>query len=498
MREALKAMGKDVTFKVGEWNVIKEELARGDIDALPLVGRTPERELVYDFTIPYMQLFGSIVVRKDNNDIKNEKDLKDREIIVMKGDNAEEFIRRNNISDKLILTPTYEKAFELLASGKGDAVVVQQLVAKELLAKMDAKELKIVDAPLTGLRHDFCFAVQHGNWELLSILNEGLALIKANGTYERLHRKWLPFLYEEQISKKLFYTLLVLSIVLFTALLVVWQWKRILSHEVKLKTKELQAINKTLEERVEEEVKKRLEQESLLVRQSKMAAMGEMIGAIAHQWKQPINVISLAAQNVLDMIEYDELDIERLKSDEASIIAQADFMGQTINDFKDFFSPTKQVRRFDVREAIENILRILSASLKRRDITVEIEQVGECEVEGYPNEFKQAIFNIINNSKEVLEEKKIDSPKISIRFEREESAQIVYISDNGGGIDEALLPDKLFDPYVTTKGEKGTGIGLQICKMIVEKNMGGKLEARNVKGGAEFIVKLPLSQECKG
>lgn len=498
MRAALQAMGKEPSFKVAEWSIIKDELARGEIDALPLVGRTPERELLYDFTIPYMQLFGTIVVRKDNNDIKNAQDLKDREIIVMKGDNAEEFLRREQISDNLILTPTFEKAFELLSQGEGDAVVVQQLVARGLLGKTGTENLKMIDTPLLGFRQDFCFAVQKGNWELLSILNEGLAVVKADGTYEKLHRKWLPFLYEEQISTKLFYSLLALLAFMFVALVAIWQWKRILSYEVKTKTKELQDMNKTLSTRVEDEVQRRVEQESLLIQQSKMAAMGEMIGAIAHQWKQPINIISLAAQNTLDMIEYDEIDIERLRSDGNSIISQVEFMSQTINDFRNFFSPSKQAINFDAKEAVEHIVRILSASLKRRLIEVEIAKSGDCSVLGYPNEFKQAVFNIINNAKDVLEERKIEFPKINISFERDENMQIIRIGDNGGGIEQALLPSKIFEPYITTKGEKGTGIGLQICKMIVEKNMGGSLEAKNIEKGAEFIIKLPILQTAKG
>jgi len=196
MRAALKTMGKDVNFEVKQWSIIKDKLAKGEIDALPLGGKTPEREIVYDFTIPYIQLFGVVVVRSDEKNIKTPYDLKGKQIIVMEGDNAEEFIKRDGISDNIILTPTFEEALLQLSQGRGDAVIVQQLVAKELLKEMDLDNLKVIDTPLTNFRQDFCFAVQKGNSELLAILNEGLAIVKADGTYEKLHKKWFPFMYQ--------------------------------------------------------------------------------------------------------------------------------------------------------------------------------------------------------------------------------------------------------------------------------------------------------------
>ncbi len=499
MRAALEAMGKEVSFEVGPWSKLQSDLASGQIDALPLVGRTPERELLYDFTTPYIQLFGGIVVRK-GSDIQQAEDLKGRAILVMRGDNAEEFLRREQISDHLILTTTFEEAFKRLSQGEGDAVVVQQLVAQGLLKQMDLKNLKLLSRPLTRFRQDFCFAVQRGNWELLAILNEGLAIVRADGTYDALHREWFDHLYDEPpISTALFYLLLALMGLLAVALVILWFIKRALSNQVAAKTQELQSINKTLEERVEQEVSRRLElererqaQASLLIQQSKMAAMGEMIGAIAHQWKQPLNAIALSAQNALDMIAYDEIEPKPLAKGERVILEQVAFMAQTIDDFKNFFSPTKERVAFDARHAVEHILRILSASLKRRSIEVKIEQSGVCDIVGYPNEFKQAVFNLISNAKDALEEREIEKPLITIRFSRDQAHQMITISDNAGGIDEALLPEKLFEPHVTTKGEKGTGIGLQICKMVLEKSMGGTLEARNQDQGAAFIITLPL------
>ncbi len=197
LREALKSMGKDVNFKVDEWNTIKNELEYGKLDALPLVGRTQEREKIFDFTIPYIQLFGALIVRADNTDIKELGDIKDKELIVMNGDNAEEFARRNALTEKIITTKSFEDALRLLSSGNGDAVLIQQLVGRQLMDKLKLPNIKMVEKPIASFRQDFSFAVKSNNKELLAILNEGLANTKANGSYDRIYRKWFhdPYKY---------------------------------------------------------------------------------------------------------------------------------------------------------------------------------------------------------------------------------------------------------------------------------------------------------------
>jgi len=149
---------------------------------------------------------------------------------------------------------------------------------------------------------------------------------------------------------------------------------------------------------------------------------------------------------------------------------------------------------FDIYDAIIHTIGIMSASLKSRYISIEVENVKNISITGYPNEFKHALFNIINNAKDILEEKKTISPKISITFTTDKNSVSIHIADNGGGINEELLPDAIFEPYVTTKGERGTGIGLQICKMIIEQNMNGKISAKNIKDGAEFVIELPIDK----
>ena len=194
MRAALAAMGRTVTFRTGPWADVRGWLEQGEIDALPLVGRTPEREALFDFTVPYMTLHGAIVVRNEQTGIHDLADLRGRRVAVMKGDNAEEFLRREDRGIDIYTTPTFEIALRDLSAGRCDAVVAQRLVALRLIQKTGLTDLRMVDRPIQGFEQDFCFAVQEGDRATLALLNEGLATVVADGTYRHLHAKWFAAL----------------------------------------------------------------------------------------------------------------------------------------------------------------------------------------------------------------------------------------------------------------------------------------------------------------
>ena len=194
MRAALAVMGRDVIFRTGPWNEVKGWLEKGEVQVLPLVGRTPEREKAFDFTVPYMSLHGAIVVRSGTDNIRNLADLKGRRVAVMQGDNAEEFLRREERGILIQTTPSFEQALHELSRGHHDAVVVQRLVALRLIPQTGLTNLEIVDDPIEDFRQDFCFAVKKGDSRMLALLNEGLAIVIADGTYRRLHSRWFAAL----------------------------------------------------------------------------------------------------------------------------------------------------------------------------------------------------------------------------------------------------------------------------------------------------------------
>ena len=190
MRAALAAMGREVTFRTGPWAEVRSWLEQAEIEALPLVGRTPEREGLFDFTVPYMSLHGAIVVRDKETGIQDLDDLKGRRVAVMKGDNAEEFLRRKDRGLEIHTAPTFETALRELSEGRYDAVVAQRLVALRLIQKTGLTDLHVIDRPIEGFKQDFCFAVPEGDRDTLALLNEGLAIVMADGTYRHLHSRW--------------------------------------------------------------------------------------------------------------------------------------------------------------------------------------------------------------------------------------------------------------------------------------------------------------------
>ena len=232
------------------------------------------------------------------------------------------------------------------------------------------------------------------------------------------------------------------------------------------------------------------EKEQLLIQQSRMASLGEMIGAIAHQWKQPLNAISMAAGMIPDSTSPEEL-----KETEEIIIRQVDFLSRTINEFRDFFRPNQEKKPFRACESAEKLMRIMAPVLRREKIAVTIHSHEHFNFVGQGNEFQQVLLNIISNARDAFAERDIQNRTVDIYPEKKGRTGVIRIRDNAGGIPETLLPQKLFEAYVTTKGDLGTGIGLSLSRRIVEDRMGGKLSARNVEGGAEFSIEVPLAKK---
>ncbi|KWT85003.1 PAS domain S-box protein [Candidatus Magnetominusculus xianensis] len=243
-------------------------------------------------------------------------------------------------------------------------------------------------------------------------------------------------------------------------------------------------------------------QEQLMIYQSKMAAMGEMIGLIAHQWRQPINAIGLIIQDIKDAYDYGEFDGKYVAKAVDMTMCQVNFMSKTIDDFRDFLKPSKLKVRFDVKSTIDKLISMFAQLYKKSAIDITLR--AECDVklftDGYPNEFNQVILNILNNSRDAITSIKYPgvTPKwgqieITISNSDDGGKIIILIRDTGGGIPENVI-ENIFEPYFTTKGMEGTGIGLYMSKTIIETNMGGRLSVKNVEGGAEFMIELAVSK----
>ncbi|MCK5110607.1 MAG: hybrid sensor histidine kinase/response regulator [Arcobacteraceae bacterium] len=257
---------------------------------------------------------------------------------------------------------------------------------------------------------------------------------------------------------------------------------------------------KYLEKRVKEEVKKNKVNQKMLLEQSKMAAMGEMLESIAHQWRQPLSVITTAASGMKMQKEFDMLTDELFVKSVDSIVSAAMHLSDTIDDFRDFFNPNKKEELFNLKDSFYRATELLSSKFKNREIET-IENIDDVEMMGLTNDLVQVFMNILNNAKDALEEVKDKKRLIFVEINKDKNNINILIKDSGGGIPDNII-DKIFESHFTTKENKdGTGIGLYMTQQIIKDHLKGKIDACNVEyeydgekyKGAQFSIKLPLN-----
>lgn len=249
---------------------------------------------------------------------------------------------------------------------------------------------------------------------------------------------------------------------------------------------QLKKINHTLEERVKQEVADNLEKDRMMMRQAREAAMGEMIGNVAHQWKQPLNSLALNIQEMQYSYQIQTLTAEEMDRGTARSMELIRFMSQTVDDFKNFFSPQKSVRPFSLVSEVERALSFVSSSYRDKSLTLEKHIKEDSQLNGVSNEFVQILMNILQNAVEAFEDKKVLAPHVTVTVTREQGRALVAIRDNAGGIAPDMF-ERIFEAYATSKNN-GSGIGLYMSRMIIEKSFGGTITAANVEGGAEFRI----------
>ena len=270
-----------------------------------------------------------------------------------------------------------------------------------------------------------------------------------------------------------------------------------LEKRVKDRTEALNLLNQQLDQKVKEEVLKRADQEQILIQQSRFAAMGEMIGNIAHQWRQPLNALGLLMQNVEYAYENDTLDDEYIKRIVKKGNALTQSMSQTIDDFRNFFKPNKDLEIFSLAKAYSSTIEMVGSSIASNAIEIKEEIDKSVCINGFQSEFSQVLLNILNNAKDALIEHKVKDRVIYISIYKDSEFAYFTISDNAGGIKDDII-EKIFDPYFTTKEEgKGTGIGLYMSKTIIENSMHGLLSVKNNKEGVCFKIKIKIAP-CSG
>ena len=262
------------------------------------------------------------------------------------------------------------------------------------------------------------------------------------------------------------------------------------SEELIYEAKKVHKLNKTLEQRVSQEVEKNRQKDQQMIEQSRLAQMGEMISMIAHQWRQPLTAIS-STSGALEL----KATLGTLKNEDVLALAKkiagySQHLSTTIDDFRSFFKSSKEKIETNYDEIVQSVLSIIKSSVENKMITLEYVNNSNQNFYTYPNEVKQVVLNLIKNAEDILIEKNVKDPYIKIKTYTDADNIILEVSDNGGGVPQDII-SKIFDPYFSTKLEKdGTGLGLYMSKTIIEDHCKGKLSVTNNSEGAVFKIVL--------
>jgi two-component system C4-dicarboxylate transport sensor histidine kinase DctB len=316
--------------------------------------------------------------------------------------------------------------------------------------------------------------------------NEKLKLIlKINDTVFKNESKEIIITFFESIIP----TLAIGIIIIFILIQKINQIKKEHEKEIEIKNIELQQLNNSLFYAVDVEVEKRKEAEKENFQNQKKAAMGDLISIIAHQLKQPLNALSLNKELLIYDLEDGLLTKESINNYSKNVDKSINFMSESIDDLRVFFSPDKTSELFYIKDAIDKSLALIEKNISGEGIFIEKNIDKDLKVLGLITELQQVIINLVTNAKDILIEKQINPAIIKISVYQEKDEAIIEIEDNAGGIPNNLMK-KMFKSYFTTKGKKGTGLGLKLSKMIIEDSMQGKISVENSKIGAIFKIKL--------
>ena len=493
IKKSAQNIGLDVEFVIDNSNIDDAyktiETTQDKFDTLLFSVKNDARAKRFSFGKEFLSYPMMIITNKKGKYVNSLNDLNNHTIVLEKGFLTNKWIKRDYPKIKIINVTDTKKALKLVNQDKSIAYVGNLAVANFMILSEKMNNIQIVaPTPYGNVNYSF---IAPKKWpELTSILTKGFNQISPL-EHSTIQQKWFSL----QTIEKTDYSL-IWKIILIGILIIIWilWWNRKITQEQN-KTKkaliELQQVQYNLEEKTKEQ----LQQQQIMLNQSKIASMGEMIGNIAHQWRQPLSVISTASTGLLVEKKFNNLSDEKLEQVLNTINNQAQYLSSTIDTFRDYIKSNKEVQRVIIQDSIEIAISIIEASFKNNFITIKsnLETVDNIEVNLVSGELSEVIINILNNAKDILIQKNVSEPLVKINLKKANNKAIISIEDNGGGIPENLI-SKIFEPYFTTKHQsQGTGLGLHMSYKIICESLHGKLYVKNSSNGAQFFIELPLA-----
>ena len=467
------------------WSESLELGQKKDCDIFSLIRTTPQREKYLNFTKPYLEI--PLVIAADINApfIDNILQVKDKKIAIVKDYAVGEVLRIKYPNIDFVDVNNMHEGLELVEKGSVFGFIDTLLTIGYQIQNNYIGQLKI-----SGRFNEIWelgIGVRNDEPILTSIFDKAINDITANQKQQILN-KWISVNYQEKIDYVFLYEILA-GLIVFTFILFLFYRQYL-----------LKKLNAQLNEKVKLEIQKNEEKNRILIQQSRMASMGEMLENIAHQWRQPLSTISVAASGMEVKKEFSTLSDEEFFEGINHIKKSTVYLSNTIDDFRTFFIKEKKTSQMNIKNAIEKALELMGNTFMQQRINL-VKNIEEIEILSLENELIQVLMNIFVNAKDALKQTLGDEKYIIIDVFKKEDNLIIQIKDSAKGIDEKII-DKIFEPYFTTKHKfKGTGIGLYMSKLLVEKHLKGSIKTSNteftfmdkIHKGALFEIILPIS-----
>jgi len=472
-------------------------------DILSLVMETPKRKEYLNFTTPYLKIPLVLATNQSVTFVSDFRTLKNEKIGIPKGYAFIELLKTKYPNLNIIEVKNIKDGLQQVKDGKLFGYIGTLASVGYMFQTEFTGELKV--AGKFDETWELGIGVRNDDLVLLNILQKSIKKISEK-THREILNKWIAIKYDQKVNYNLLWQVLLVVAIIFIFVIyrqiVLRKANQNLHQKVQEKTKELLELNKNLELKIQNAIEENAKKDRILYTQSKMAAMGEMLANISHQWRQPLSVISTVASGIKLKLEYDIFEKDEEIKNLDLLINSTNYLSATIDDFKNFLNPEKTNKQFNVKKIIDKTIQMFGKNFTSHGIEI-ITNTEDLELIGHENELLQVIINIINNAKDSLEAKKIDKKLIFIDLFTQNDKIILTIKDNGRGIDASILP-KIFDAYFTTKHQSiGTGIGLYMSYQIIKNSFNGSIIASNEKFnyenniyyGAKFTISLPINNK---
>ena len=466
------------------WNQSLQYAKEKKCDILSLIMETPQRKTFLNFTKPYVKIPLVIATGINTTYIENFSLLKNKKIGIIRGYAYTEILKIKYPNIEFVDVENIEEGLTKLEREDVFGFIDSLTTLGYSIQKDYIGQLKI--AGKFDENWNLSIGVRNDEIILKEILDKAIEDISTEQV-QGIFNKWISINYEKSINYTFLIKTLIFLIVFILVIFLVYRQYL------------LKKLNNKLNDKIKEEMIKNEEKNRILIQQSRMASMGEMLENIAHQWRQPLSTISMATTGIEIRKEMGTLNDNDFSDSINHIKHSTQFLSETIDSFRNFFNQEKEQKTINIKTTIEKTLELLGVNLSKNDILF-IKDIEEHSINTLENELIQILMNIIINAKDALNNNE-NEKLILINVYMENDKLIICIKDNAGGIEKSII-DKIFEPYFTTKHQfKGTGIGLYMSKIMVEKHLFGEIKVKNNEFeylfkkyiGAEFTLSLPIS-----